>query len=775
MLRSFGRSIVALVLFGSIASAQIHQQCFTASVPLQFTNWSTSVNLPKFDPLQGQLVAVQLSVGATQQGIARAENLDVAPVSLTIDYMCSVTLSRPDLSVLSVCSPLTVFMDSLAGSDGTLDFGGPSGVTHSGIVSSSTSGVSLPTIPSDLVLFAGPAGAPGSIALPITATGTSFAFGGGNLVTQFTSQVSARVDVCYTYDTSRSVRVHKSTTTLVPGRLIDGYVLVENTGAVPAIDLEVLDSLDPRVFHLVDTAPQAALDTQTLAALGLIVWRVPFLAAGQSLVLTYQARVDPATPIGTQAPLGPLWSGHNLATHWLNCSDIARAEHAECSCLISTCPQTCDVDPLVCLSCRAGELQGCPDLGRECLGAIRDEVIACFDSVADIAGRFFETAAVVGPFDPNEKRSPNPMFVRANERLVYFIHYENTGTLPAIDLTVRDTLDPNLNLATLELLTPGGQLDAQSRTVTWHLTAPLDPGATGNVALAVLPTATLPGGTQLVNRAGIQFEQQPPIQTNSVMHVIDTVRPAGTMLPLAPSISTEVFSLEWSGVDGVGHAESFTVLYSVDGSPYSTLLSNTTETSTLFVGHAGSHYEFYCVAQDSAGNVELQNPGPEASTTVAVAGSAFCSGDGTAATCPCGNASAPGDNAGCLNSLGLAGKLVATGVPSVTSDTMQLVGSGMPNCPALYFQGSSAIDGGLGVPFGDGLRCAGGALRRLKTKTNAANGSVYPEGNETPIALRTGSHPGDVRVYQCWYRNAADFCTSATFNSTNAVLVTWTP
>jgi hypothetical protein len=34
---------------------------------------------------------------------------------------------------------------------------------------------------------------------------------------------------------------------------------------------------------------------------------------------------------------------------------------------------------------------------------------------------------------------------------------------------------------------------------------------------------------------------------------------------------------------------------------------------------------------------------------------------------------------------------------------------------------------------------------------------------------------GAVRHYQAWFRNAAVFCTSDTFNLTNAVRVAWTP
>ena len=35
--------------------------------------------------------------------------------------------------------------------------------------------------------------------------------------------------------------------------------------------------------------------------------------------------------------------------------------------------------------------------------------------------------------------------------------------------------------------------------------------------------------------------------------------------------------------------------------------------------------------------------------------------------------------------------------------------------------------------------------------------------------------PGSVRNYQVWYRNAAAFCTTDTFNLTNGVRARWTP
>jgi hypothetical protein len=154
---------------------------------------------------------------------------------------------------------------------------------------------------------------------------------------------------------------------------------------------------------------------------------------------------------------------------------------------------------------------------------------------------------------------------------------------------------------------------------------------------------------------------------------------------------------------------------------------------------------------------------------------AFCPGDGSGTACPCANNSVPGNNEGCLNSLGNGGKLVAAGLARVSQDLFVLTGSNMPNSSALYFQGTSQISGGAGAVFGDGLRCAGGSVLRLGTKFNFAGTSQYPAAGEQSVSVRGVVSAGDTRTYQVWYRNAADFCTPSTFNLTNGVQATWTP
>jgi plastocyanin len=180
----------------------------------------------------------------------------------------------------------------------------------------------------------------------------------------------------------------------------------------------------------------------------------------------------------------------------------------------------------------------------------------------------------------------------------------------------------------------------------------------------------------------------------------------------------------------------------------------------------GGVYEYFCAPHFLGGMTGTV-------TVVADPGTPYCFGDGSGTACPCGNASAPGAGAGCLNSLGSGGRLAASGAPSVSSDALVLAGSGLPNSSALYFQGTTQQAGGAGAVFGDGLRCAGGAVIRLGTKTNAGGGSTFPGAGDPSVSVRGACAAGDVRHYQVWYRNAAAFCTPSTFNLTNGTTIVW--
>ncbi len=155
----------------------------------------------------------------------------------------------------------------------------------------------------------------------------------------------------------------------------------------------------------------------------------------------------------------------------------------------------------------------------------------------------------------------------------------------------------------------------------------------------------------------------------------------------------------------------------------------------------------------------------------------FCAGDGSGTACPCGNSAPAGSGRGCLNSTGVGARLLTSGAARVSADTFVLTASSMPATgSALFFQGTTQASAGAGVVFGDGKRCAAGAINRLGTKTNAGGASSYPVAGDPPVSVR-GAIPvlGGTRTYQVWYRNSATYCTSATFNLTNGVQAVWLP
>jgi len=148
-----------------------------------------------------------------------------------------------------------------------------------------------------------------------------------------------------------------------------------------------------------------------------------------------------------------------------------------------------------------------------------------------------------------------------------------------------------------------------------------------------------------------------------------------------------------------------------------------------------------------------------------------CAGDGSGTACPCANSGGAGE--GCMNSFGYGSLMTATGGAAVAADSLTLFATVPGTNVAMFFQGTSLENGGAGVTFGDGLHCTGGTVIRL-VSTEAVGGiAQFPAGND-PLVSVAGSVPsGATRYYQVWYRNAATYCTSDTFNLSNALQVDW--
>ena len=151
-----------------------------------------------------------------------------------------------------------------------------------------------------------------------------------------------------------------------------------------------------------------------------------------------------------------------------------------------------------------------------------------------------------------------------------------------------------------------------------------------------------------------------------------------------------------------------------------------------------------------------------------------------ATACPCGNYSFQSVGRGCRNSINSAAGLFASGTPH--PDTVVLTTDGMPHSVlCLFLQGNALLSSG--ALFGDGVRCVGGAIKRLGSKTTSTAGiASYPNAGDTRIATRSAAlgdpiPNGATRWYQTWYRDpSATFCPppqGSTFNISAGIAIVW--
>ena len=97
--------------------------------------------------------------------------------------------------------------------------------------------------------------------------------------------------------------------------------------------------------------------------------------------------------------------------------------------------------------------------------------------------------------------------------------------------------------------------------------------------------------------------------------------------------------------------------------------------------------------------------------------------------------------------------------------------------PALLFSGNNAVNGGNGIAFGDGLRCAGNSVRRLGIVTpNASGTGIWGEDTTLPpLSTLGGWTAGDTRRFQAWYRNPTGSPCATNFNLSNGIEVVFVP
>jgi uncharacterized repeat protein (TIGR01451 family) len=140
-----------------------------------------------------------------------------------------------------------------------------------------------------------------------------------------------------------------------------------------------------------------------------------------------------------------------------------------------------------------------------------------------------ESQVVRGSYDPNEKLVSPEGVIQPTEMLTYQINFQNVGNDTAFNVTVRDTLDQNLDIATF---ISGASIHSYTysitgREISWTFAdINLPPriidetGSNGFIKFSAYPRAELPGGTAISNRGFVYFDFNPPLATNAVQNLI---------------------------------------------------------------------------------------------------------------------------------------------------------------------------------------------------------------------------------------------------------------
>ncbi len=142
-----------------------------------------------------------------------------------------------------------------------------------------------------------------------------------------------------------------------------------------------------------------------------------------------------------------------------------------------------------------------------------------------------------GPYDPNEKSSDalgmaaNGDIFQSTNDITYTILFQNLGNGPAVNVLIKDTIDANLDLNSMQILQSSFPVQTQINTTTREVnfrfnTIYLQPAITnepashGFVRYKVNLTPSLPAGTTIKNRGHIYFDYNSAISTNQTINTI---------------------------------------------------------------------------------------------------------------------------------------------------------------------------------------------------------------------------------------------------------------
>jgi hypothetical protein len=244
-------------------------------------------------------------------------------------------------------------------------------------------------------------------------------------------------------------------------------------------------------------------------------------------------------------------------------------------------------------------VEGCGNSGNASLGFVNQYALGDEDVWLDVF-----CLESVNSYDPNDKNGfprgyADEHFIEQNVDIEYLIRFQNTGTAPAYQVEIRDTLPVEwLDPATVR---PG----ASSHDYVWDMqgngvvvfkfpgivlpdSAANFDASQGFVKFRVSQREDVPLGRQIENSAAIFFDFNPPIITNQTLHTVgknfiltktDVPRIPNLQVKIVPNPAREQVRVQIAGLENGDENLTF-ALYSAVGQP------------VLNGKFAGSNFEF---------------------------------------------------------------------------------------------------------------------------------------------------------------------------------------
>jgi len=147
-------------------------------------------------------------------------------------------------------------------------------------------------------------------------------------------------------------------------------------------------------------------------------------------------------------------------------------------------------------------------------------------------------APVTNAVDPNEKEVMpkgigTPGYIQLNTMLSYVVNFQNTGNDTAINVTVKDTLDGNVDMASIHFISsshpvtistlPGNVLIFRFDNIMLPDSGHNQAASHGYVMYSVKPKNSLTPLSTIHNNASIYFDFNPAVRTNTTLNTISPV------------------------------------------------------------------------------------------------------------------------------------------------------------------------------------------------------------------------------------------------------------